>query len=508
MHLDEKQTAMPLKRKFTYPFRYAPAPEIVEAAKETIRRTEASERLRNAFGEGKMLGVLAVSWDAGMELDECTLNNIHSFSGQTIEALQEADPKSDTQKSVKMYGFLAAFSGVAGGSSIIEGFVPPVFDLLDPDGFFRAEEARISGISRKIERLAESEGNGSADVQALKIQRKSMSDNLQKWIFSMYEVRNGKGDKKTILDIFAEHGLIPPGGTGECAAPKLLQYAFINGLTPISMGEFWYESPAAAEAAELSRDSMDKPHNSRECGRFYPSCSSKCGPLLRWMLKGIDVDNPYGYDEEHVPEIIWEDEYMMALAKPAGMLCVPGKDGQISLMERLPQPAYPVHRLDMDTSGLLLVAKTPRVQKELQRQFENREINKTYIAIVENFSGTLKTGDHGSIELPMRLDVDDRPRQIVDRIYGKPASTGYEVLGTDEKNGTATVRFSPHTGRTHQIRVHASHQSGLCSPIAGDLLYGGRYCRRMYLHAESLSFRHPMTGEMMSLSCPAGFIFG
>lgn len=481
MGIAEKNQESPVSsgKRFTYPFRYDPAPEIRAAANEISSHINNSGKLKEAFSDGKMLGVLIVSWDSDAELDGDVFKHIHRLA--------------NSQDNGKQYGYLAAFSGLAGGKNTLEGFVPPIFDLLDPDGLFKIEEARISEINRQIETLTESEGSGSASVQALKVKRKSMSDDLQKWIFSRFVVYNGLGEQKSILDIFAEKGLVPPGGTGECAAPKLLQYAFANGLAPVSMGEFWYESAHSAKT------------HSRVHGQFYPSCSSKCGPLLRWMLHGIDVDTPYGFNDGWTPDIIWEDGYMMAVAKPAGMLCVPGKDGQTSLMERLQQPAYSVHRLDMDTSGVLLVAKTLRVQKELQRQFENREISKTYIAIVENASGALKTGDQGSVDLPMRLDVDDRPRQIVDYIYGKPASTGYEVLGTDGSKGLAMVRFSPRTGRTHQIRVHSSHPSGLGSPIAGDLLYGGRYCRRMYLHAESITFRHPMTGEEMSLTCQAGF---
>ncbi|MCM1502727.1 MAG: RluA family pseudouridine synthase [Bacteroidales bacterium] len=532
------------KSRFTYPFRYAPSAEVRKAAGEVIDMIDSSERLRKAFGEGKMLGILVVSWESCSGIgtaDEKLSAMPYPEYVHPLEAVPDGHSQ-DCADGHKHYGYIAAFSGLAGGTNMIEGFVPPVFDLLDPEGHFKTEEARISGLNRQIASAVETEGNGSASVQALKLQRKSMSDNLQKWIFSRYEVLNALGEKKSILDIFAGYGLVPPGGTGECAAPKLLQYAFAHGLTPVAMGEFWYEYhviEGAGMAEADSTDGADKPeanacctgtgglqhdicqghsHGSRKCGEFYPSCSSKCGPLLRWMLKGFNVDNPYGFDDSWIPEIIWEDEYMLAVAKPAGMLCVPGKDGQISLLERLPQPAYSVHRLDMDTSGIILVAKTLRVQKELQRQFENREISKTYLAIVENpdkpqpvnpeeidqvKACNLKKGDRGTIDLPMRPDIDDRPRQIVDYTYGKPAVTGYEVLSTDEDRGLALIRFSPHTGRTHQIRVHASHPSGLGCPIAGDLLYGGRYCRRMYLHAESITFRHPMTGAEIFLECPA-----
>jgi len=481
--------------RFTYPFRYEPSPEVLREAGELICKIDSSAELKEIFGEGKMMGILIVAGKDG-----CMSR-------------------------------LTAFSGIAGGKNFIGGFVPPIFDILDPEGHFKKEEAKIVEISRLIASASGetggtsvkgSEASGQSDLQTLKAKRKSMSEELQKWVFRQYKVRNGLGEEKCIWDIFAEYGLVPPGGTGDCAAPKLLDYAFKHGLTPVAMGEFWYERP----------DSSDGRHGNRKRGQFYPSCSSKCGPLLRWMLRGIEVDNPYGIDGDPIPEVIWEDEYLTAVAKPAGMLCVPGKDGQKSLLERLPQPACSVHRLDMDTSGIVLVAKTLRVQKELQRQFGNREISKTYVALVDmearpggndspsagSRSGEmrlqaevrsqkphLKAGDRGTIELPIRPDIEDRPRQIVDYLYGKPSVTEYEVLETDESKGLARIRFRPLTGRTHQIRVHASHPSGLGHPITGDLLYGGRFSRRMYLHAESIVFRHPMTGESITLRCPAPF---
>ena len=548
--------------KFTYPFRYSPVPEVKEAASRVMAHIDASPRLREIFSEGKMLGVLTVAVD-------------DTVSGK-VPAFRQSDNSNDTWPDGNLMhrltaereshrlpdagllhrlpdgtAYLVAFSGNVGGANLIDGFVPPIFDLLDPEGHFKAEEKRITDINREISLLSEGRispdayhGNGPEDrIRRLKEERKRMSDNLQKWIFSRYVVRNGKGEERNILDIFADHGLVPPGGTGDCAAPKLLQYAFTHGLRPLAMGEFWYPG-----------------------GEFRPSCSSKCGPLLRWMLKGVDVDNPYEFDNDTVPEILWEDDSLMVVNKPAGMLCTPGKDGQTSLIERLPQPAYSVHRLDMDTSGVLIVARTLRAQATLQKQFEDRKVRKTYVALVENRTG-LHPGDTGTVSLPLRPDIDDRPRQIVDFEHGREAVTDYTVLdiltpdgkpdnvpagnagdpsrftgpfpfrepmspasptGTDTgsssyrtpdkkdckakpDNGTgpdsrpelALMEFRPFTGRTHQLRVHAA--TGLGCPIFGDLLYGGGWHRRMCLHAARISFDHPLTGERLTFTVPPGF---
>ena len=522
--------------KFTYPFRYSPVPEVKEAASRVMAHIDASPRLREIFSEGKMLGVLTVA------VDDTVSGKVPAFRQPDMNLLHRLPDGT---------AYLVAFSGNVGGANLIDGFVPPIFDLLDPEGHFKAEEKRITDINREISLLSEGRispdayhGNGTEDrIRRLKEERKRMSDNLQKWIFSRYVVRNGKGEERNILDIFADHGLVPPGGTGDCAAPKLLQYAFTHGLRPLAMGEFWYPG-----------------------GEFRPSCSSKCGPLLRWMLKGVDVDNPYEFDNDTVPEILWEDDSLMVVNKPAGMLCTPGKDGQTSLIERLPQPAYSVHRLDMDTSGVLIVARTLRAQATLQKQFEDRKVRKTYVALVENRAG-LHPGDTGTVSLPLRPDIDDRPRQIVDFEHGREAVTDYTVLdiltpdgkpdnvpagnagdpsrftgpfpfrepmspasptgtdtgsssyrtldkkdckakpdngkGADSRPELALMEFRPFTGRTHQLRVHAA--TGLGCPIFGDLLYGGGWHRRMCLHAARISFDHPLTGERLTFTVPPGF---
>lgn len=480
---------------FNSPFRYNPSPEVVKASWRLISDILSDESLRNLFKEKKMLGVLVVEGGAG-------------GTDPLVRVLDDGTR------------FLAAFSGLAGGRNRVRGFVPPIFDLLDPQGHFKIEEAEISALNR----LLEDPSLDHCEVLRLKDLRKEKSDRLQKWLFSNYIVSDGAGVKKPIGEIFADLGLVPPGGSGECAAPKLLNYAFTHGLRPVSMGEFFFEEGRGP--------------------RFEPSCSGKCGPLLRWMLRATPTENPYGFDDRTVPQIIWEDEWMMAVSKPPGMLCVPGKDGQKSLLERLPGPVFSVHRLDMDTSGILLVAKCLRAQKELQRQFENRQVEKTYIALLENRTG-LTAGESGTIDLPLIPDINDRPRQTVNQAYGKEAVTDYEVLevfpaggavtaacsdygfrdggrdggdsgewrsggdgiwsdkdecGTTDRDGSggslALVRFHPRTGRTHQLRVHSA--KGLGCPILGDLLYGASYHRRLCLHAESISLRHPVTEALLN----------
>lgn len=492
---------------------------------------ESSPDLKDAFAEGKMLGVLVVGIPG------------------------ESSP-----------GFLAAFSGNVGGKSIIDGFVPPIYDLCDPDGYFKIREKEISQINTQISEYensteylelrsslaaAEEQMSGEiflrkarmaelkrerdtirrntadpttlqkltresqfekaelkrirsrweektsriqkrilemeTEIRRLKHLRKRLSDSLQEWIFTQYRVHNATGEESSVLDLFREHGLTPPGGTGDCAAPKLLEYAFRHDLKPLAMGEFWYgRSPATAVRTQ---------------GRFYPSCTSKCGPLLKYMMKGLDVA-----EEEKqkciLPEIIYEDRDILVTSKRSGTPSVPGLDGRKSLLEIL-QEKYPgiesVHRLDMDTSGIMVFALNPRARAELRRQFEEHTVNKTYLARLSAAKDQeqLKTGDTGRICLPMNQDYDERPRQKLDDIHGKPAVTDYIVSGT-RSDGSIDVVLHPHTGRTHQLRVHCAHIRGLGHPIEGDLLYGGSPASRLCLHASAISFLHPSDRRLVT----------
>ena len=366
-------------------------------------------------------------------------------------------------------GFLYAFSGTVGGRARVPGFVPPIFDLTEPEGYFRQREAEISAMPAGPERAA-------------------ASAELQGWIFEQYRVSNARGETLSIREVFARRGLVPPGGTGDCAAPKLLQYAYDHHLTPIAMGEFWYGASPAAEV--------------REQGRFYPSCTGKCGPLLSFMLEGLDVapnplDREFTADSE--PRILHEDADILVVCKPSGMLSVPGRTKAKSLLDWLRErfgEVHSCHRLDMDTSGVMVFARNLAAKSELERQFAEREVAKTYRARLAAGSRPFDHARKGTIALPLCLDYYDRPRQMVDREHGKLAVTEYEVL-EQLPDGEIDIRFTPKTGRTHQLRVHAAHADGLGRPIKGDRLYGNANGGRLWLHAESLRFRHPVSGEIL-----------
>jgi tRNA pseudouridine32 synthase / 23S rRNA pseudouridine746 synthase len=285
----------------------------------------------------------------------------------------------------------------------------------------------------------------------------------------------------------------PIAGSGECAAPKLFQYAFQHDLHPIALAEFWWGESPKTEV--------------RIHGHYYPACRGKCEPILGFMLQGLAVEeNPMLKNpaENKDLEVVWEDAHIVVINKPAEFLSVPGKLVTDSVYERMrmryPEATGPliVHRLDMSTSGLLLVAKTAEVHKELQRQFIQREIKKRYVALLE---GEVLE-DRGTVELPLRVDLENRPRQLVCYEYGKPAVTIWKVL--ERKDGRTRIHFFPITGRTHQLRVHAAHVDGLHAPIVGDDLYG-QTSHRLHLHAEWIQFRHPISGKDMTMKVEAGF---
>lgn len=415
-----------IPERFTYPFCYTPHPFIVKAAESLCMRIADDPGLHAVFSPGKMLGVLMVRKPGSGDI-----------------------------------GFLYGFSGLAGGRSYIEGFVPPIFDTASVDIDSSSHEESVR---------------------------------LQNWLFEQYIVSNARGESLSILEVFARRGLVPPGGTGDCAAPKMLQYAYTHGMKPLAMGEFWYGASPRGEV--------------RRHGSFYPSCTGKCGPLLGFMLEGLDVepnpldnDNLWSLDE---PVVKYEDSTVVVVEKPSGMLSVPGRTSRRCLQDWLRDfcgcDIFACHRLDMDTSGLMVFAKNPEVQENLQRQFENREVRKQYLAVLTpSGSGRcFKTGDSGKISLPLMPDYYDRPRQKVDFEEGKPAVTGYEIL-RELADGSLEVRFTPFTGRTHQLRVHAAHALGLGRPIAGDRLYGGQTAAvgRLMLHASLLAFRHPVTASRL-----------
>ena len=547
---------------FTDPFRYIPDPRVLQAGRIVISRLaewasmpegRPEKTIERSFAEGKMLGVL-----------------------------------------ICRTGFLAAFSGTVKGpdgsvTASVDGFVPPIIDLTDEQGYFKINEAAITRLNKELKILSSSpaynaiktelinaQATRDAEIEALqdqirlakiqrdkirnestdpskldgliresqfqkaelkrckdrwkdriyeienqisefeatirdlKARRAEQSDALQKWIFENAIVHNGAGESLSIWEIFSCEGLTPPGGTGDCAAPKLLNYAFAHGLEPLAMGEFWYGA---------SPDTAVRTH-----GHFYPSCTSKCGPLLGYMMKGLrhpitgttSLPTPIGN--------LYEDESIIVVEKPSGIPSVPGLDGRISLQEILtsgmagrndisPRTIHAVHRLDMDTSGVMVFAKTSEAAVNLRRQFEEHTVRKTYMAKVSattvSQTGSAKTGK-GTIDLPLAPDYDERPRQKVDFNQGKEAHTEYEVVRNNQ-NGTSDLLLYPHTGRTHQLRVHCAHHLGLGRPIVGDLLYGGysvfdnkasepAHPARLCLHALSITFRHPLTAEELTFT--------
>jgi tRNA pseudouridine32 synthase / 23S rRNA pseudouridine746 synthase len=347
---------------------------------------------------------------------------------------------------------------------------------------------------QKIEQVAQQYTQLNTEILALKDQRKSQSSELQLKIFNQYQFLNSHKQSKSLFDIFASTPQkTPPAAAGECAAPKLLQYAFSHQMKPLAMAEFWWGTSPKSEI--------------RKHQHFYPACQGKCRPILSHMLDGIKMDdNPFLHNPGASKsfDIIYEDEAMLVINKPAGLLSVPGKNIEDSVYQRI-KISYPnatgpliVHRLDMATSGLLLIALTKDSHKNLQKQFTKRTVKKRYCALLDG----ILTEDEGIIDLPLRVDLDDRPRQLVCYEYGKAAKTRWQVI--ERKDEKTKVYFYPITGRTHQLRVHAAHSMGLNTPIIGDALYGDN-ADRLYLHAETIEFSHPISKERMSFKVDAEF---
>ena len=439
MKIHPLDSDIPKPERFTYPFCYEPHPLCLLAVEEVKR-----ELAKMSLTEGKMFGVLVVSL-----------------------------PKEQDGMNL---AFLAAYSGLLEGRNDWEYFVPPVFDAQQPDGYFKQKEREISLTSHLSP-----------------ITSKKMSQELQLWLFRQYRMLNALGEEKDLVDIWQDYHNspriqqkfpLPPGGTGDCCAPKLLQYAYQHGLKPVCMAEFWWgESPKSTI------------HHHEQ---FYPACSGKCKPVLTWMLQGLDVDpNPEEINHSHlVPDIVYEDEAMAVLNKPSGMLSVPGKTEEYSIAtwaQKHWSEAMVVHRLDMGTSGLIVVAKTKESYLTLQEQFIKRTVKKRYIAIVDG----IVEPPRGRITIPLTYDPLNRPRQKVDYKKGKSAVTEYEVLVS--QNGRTLIALYPHTGRTHQLRMHCAHNDGLGCPIVGDELYG-RKADRLYLHCDHLELMHPVTGKNMSFN--------
>lgn len=532
-----------LPEKFTFPFYYEPHPLCVMAAEQLQQHLLTQTDWQHNFGidldgqgTGKMFGVLLVK----------------SPNGEL--------------------GFFSAFSGKIADQNLLPGFVPPVFDMLAEQSFFRSDLAEITELNEQVsqlqanpklsqlkqtlnqyqtgyaqaeqaqrekmiqgraarkskrkqaeqqlsaqelEVLLEQLGKESvaeknelkylklewdekittvqtelaqltAQLDSLKEERKQLSNTLQNKLFEQYRFLNIRREEKSLRAIFADTtSPTPPAGAGECAAPKLLHFAFKHGYTPIALAEFWWGVSPKSEI--------------RQHKKFYPSCNSKCQPILGHMLDGMAVDeNPLAesWAKDKELEILFEDDAMVVVNKPSGLLSVPGKTIKDSAYTRL-QEKYPnvegpfvIHRLDMATSGLLVFALTKRANKSLQKQFISRSVQKRYVALIE---GELEA-QSGDITLPMRGDPEDRPRQLVCFEHGKPAETYWQQI--EVKNGRSKLYLYPKTGRTHQLRVHCAHHLGLNMPMVGDGLYGEKD-NRLHLHAEQLQLEHPYSKEPM-----------
>lgn len=536
-----------LPARMNNPFHYQLSTVMLAVVADVRRAVEEIDCWQDEVGRGKMFGVLIVR-DAGGRV-----------------------------------GYLKTYSGQIGGREDWEGWVPAVYDYLQPDGYFAVHENEISRINSRIAELERSprlsiaaarlaKAQKSADdrvgqarrfvaeqkaqrnkrradgedeavlvaesqyqkaelrrlkkqveaellplreavdgmrreIAELRSRRKRMSDDLQMWLFEQFVMLNADGESMTLNEIFAPTPQrVPPAGAGECCAPKLLQYAYRYGYTPLEIAEFWWgESPRGEVRRHME---------------FYPACQGKCKPILDFMLKGAAVEpNPFECSPSREADgdavslpVVFKDDWVVVVDKPSGMLSVPGKTGEVSALEMLQFAdgvgckVYPVHRLDMQTSGLLVFALDKTTQAALQREFEGRCTMKQYVAVVEGTvsprHGTMFAGKSGTVDLPLASDYDYRPCQKVDYENGKVAVTEYMVECVE--GATTRLRLTPHHGRTHQLRVHCAHADGLGMPIVGDNLYG-HHGRRMLLHAERLTLHNAVADKVYELYAPCPY---
>lgn len=545
-HFEKEISEISKPSKFTFPFYYTPHPLSILASEQIQDYLKVQKEFQHNFGLN--------SSDKGLVI------------GKMFGVLVAEDINGNI-------GFLAGVSGKLAGTNKHHYFVPPIYDMLCPDGFFLKEEEKINQLNKDIERLQNSSELKIAiddlenvkveqntiltelrkfhkinkaerkkirqskvneltesdyrileedlikqsyrdqheyeiqkehfrskvldfetnldkivsKIDQLKLERKQRSSILQNRLFNEYQFLNALNQRKSVLDIFTESKQIqPPAGAGDCAAPKLLQYAFENNLKPLCMAEFWWGASPGSEV--------------RKHKNFYPACRGKCEPILNHMLKGILVDsNPMLANpaQNKDLEIIYEDEAIIVVDKPSEFLSVPGINIQDSVQTRIlnkfPKIDSPliIHRLDMSTSGILILAKTKSAHQFIQEQFINHTVEKRYTALLD---GIIRQTD-GLIDLPLRVDLDDRPRQVVCYKYGKPAQTKYKIISI-EGNKTR-IHYFPLTGRTHQLRVHSAHFAGLNTPIVGDDLYGTK-ADRLHLHAGFIKFIHPITRQKIT----------
>ena len=535
-----------LPERFTFPFYYEPHPLSLLAVKELQDHLKTQTDWKHDFGidhfvdgvnVGKMFGVLVV------ENPEGEIGYLSAFSGKLADQNMQPGFVPPVVNILKEDGFfrkgekeieeitrsIEQFEGSAEHLDAKKKYEETVKRTEDQLSEMREnhkarkqsrDEKRQSALSSELKESLQNESKrdhfemkdlkrSSAQfleeakkqfeevdnkLKNLKKKRKQKSQDLQDKLFDAYQFLNMRGESKNLLDIFQETvQKEPPSGAGECAIPKLLQYAFLNDLKPLAMAEFWWGQSPKSEI--------------RKHGNFYHSCKGKCEPILTHMLDGMDLDpSPLlSFPTTNLEiETLYEDEWVLVIHKPEGLLSVPGKENKDSVLTRM-EEKYPkatgpiiVHRLDRATSGLMLIAKTKEAHKILQEQFLTKTTKKRYVAVLD---GVLKE-DSGTIDLPLRVDLEDRPRQLVCYEHGKSALTKWEVIERTESK--TRVNFYPITGRTHQLRVHAAHHAGLNAPIFGDTLYG-QNADRLHLHAEEIEFMHPMTNEKMVFEKKADF---
>ncbi|WP_217536415.1 RluA family pseudouridine synthase [Vibrio metschnikovii] len=544
-------TAIPLPERFTYPFCYQPHPLALIAAKQLQTHLTTQNDWVHPFGieqqndgHGKMFGVLVVK-NAQQQLgylaafsgqlaeqdhlpgfvppvfDRFTptaffsveANHIAEINQQInqlmhsaqrsalIEALQACQEQAKQAISTQQKTMIDSRAQrkqqrATATSQATKAEQQELFNQLAQQSVqekWQLKQLKLEW-QQKIAALDEELNQLNQTITTLKQERKQRSARLQHQLFSHYFFLNQYGEKRNLNAIFAEcANPVPPAGAGECAAPKLLHYAFQHQLTPIALAEFWWGSSPKSEI--------------RQHGKFYPACQSKCQPILAHMLKGMPLeDNPLLVNpaEGKQIEIVYQDEAIVVINKPAEFLSVPGVNIKDSVFTRLAEQfpncegPFVLHRLDMSTSGLLVFALTRRANKSLQKQFITRQIDKQYVALL---AGELEH-DGGDITLPLAADRDDRPRQKVCFETGKSAQTRWEKVAIEQ--GQTRVNLYPHTGRTHQLRVHCAHPDGLGFPIVGDDLYG-QAAERLCLHAQKLSFYHPYHHQKMTFEVPADF---
>ena len=537
-HFGQSVAHIPLPGKFTFPFYYQPHPLARLAAAQVQRLIESTD-WGHSFGltkfgmrqTGKMFGVLVVQqkdgtpgflqaysgqldnappgfvpfvyalpegdnfYTRGVERVEALTDEIRRFKKDSdwaaaknalenlrLETKRKIEEIKQHNRSAKNMRAGLRENALAKGEATAE-FIEALAEESRQNKLFLKN--RSAEFMQMLDRAEDKLKHYEEKYKALTVRRANLSSNIQNRIFENYRFLNIRGEERTLRSIFS--GQVPPSGAGDCAAPKLLQYAFQHGLKPIAMAEFWW---GASPKTTI-----------RHHRKFYPACLSKCSPILSHMLNGLEVEtNPLllEHGQEKSIETVYEDAHIAVINKPFGLLSVPGKQIRDSVLTRLrtkyPEASGPllVHRLDMDTSGLMLVAKNQKAHKILQAQFLKRSVEKMYVALLDGHCET----SAGTIDLPLRVDLDDRPNQMVCFTHGKPARTRYEVVWSD--NNSTRIHFFPLTGRTHQLRMHAAHPLGLNCPIRGDILYGKEQ-DRMYLHAEMLAFDHPVSGRRLKL---------